>query len=779
MNGICQLAACPAGDIGCACINGDGCDAGGVCVDGLCKAQECIPGTEGCDCLAGGCRVGLTCSQNVCIDQSGRIGGACLSDGTCADNARCDTTQHPSVCVFCELGTIGCQCDADSCLPGLSCMNGHCSGDPEIQSRTIPANPVCHTPCQSDVTLDDGTTLTCESNGLLEGCLDGRTCQNGECIAEGEERRICLADAHCPSFMQCIQGYCYSNCEADADCDDGMGCHLTVCRKRCATNSNDCPDTMLCDAPDTELGYCMPRTSETGENVSSPQGTWALGTDALRFDPTTDELQVRIINDSQEPLEVMVSKIDHTLVRSDASKDLKHLANVPNCTSVNCPLWWLEMGVSGFITQGTTSQVLVPPRCIDNNSCPRFTVRIAPPGVDAVRWRGNLRFESKLGTRSVALSYAASPEGQWSGKMVYFANFDETGIDSIGEGAGRRIGWLDRDRSNVGGTAANEIEVANALIKQWEAFRNGGLSGGWEAMSAILSSTETEQWRWPSVKEDCVSQEGACYLYNSGSTGSLPIPYTTNLADEPIPAGSTVFPMAFNLYIPEETSPHVLEGRIVSEAALHYPGNPFVRLQFEADPSDESNCTRIGNHCVNFLQTKVAEGDDDGLTLSVSIGARHVGGSCDTPGFERRLIPWLVPGFDNGTTDVGGFAKRELCVDTRLPAYTDTTPEAVIENRSLARGNPIPDGEVIRRTVKLLDGAMIDQSRIFLLFRESYPSFLGGEDFHAYGYLLLERRGVQIDRADEDGDGVPDEFEGAQAPPLEGSNPASAVHCPR
>ncbi|MEL6188975.1 MAG: hypothetical protein AAFU79_30510, partial [Myxococcota bacterium] len=351
--------------------------------------------------------------------------------------------------------------------------------------------------------------------------------------------------------------------------------------------------------------------------------------------------------------------------------------------------------------------------------------------------------------------------------MVYFANFEDQGIDTSPLGTG----WLDRDRATIEGRSANELEVTNGLIKAWGAFRNGNMGGGWPEMAAILEATESEQWRWPSVVDECTAVGGACYLFSDGAVGGFPRTYVDDLLGEPIPAGSTVFPMAFNVYSPDPTKPTELKGRVASEEALHYPGNPAVTLRFAADPGDDASCAAdVQGHCVVFLQTATNAFEEDGLELEVDVGARYPkrpGQTC-VAGFAERTLPWLVPGFEEGTETVAGFPKQKWCVDLRLPNFKnpidDILPEIQVENRSLARGNPIPNGDVIRRHVRLLDGAMIDQSRIFLLFRETYPSFLGGESLKAYGYMILERRPVDIDRADDNGNSVPDAYEGALAP---------------
>ncbi|MEQ8981990.1 MAG: hypothetical protein RL846_28845, partial [Deltaproteobacteria bacterium] len=265
----------------------------------------------------------------------------------------------------------------------------------------------------------------------------------------------------------------------------------------------------------------------------------------------------------------------------------------------------------------------------------------------------------------------------------------------------------------------------------------------------------------------------------------FPRPYVTNLEASPIPTGSAVFPMAINVYAPDASAPEQLVGRVVSETALHYPGNPQVELTFEADPTDIAHCDpSITGHCVTFLQTSTGPGEPDGLTLDLAVGGRYPKSdavSCGA-GFVETRVPWLVPGFVRGTEIVGGFHERAWCVDMRLPGYETPIdrilPEVQVANRSLARGNPIPNGQVVQRRVQLLDGAMIDQSRIFILFRETFPSFLGGDDLTAYGYLMLERRPVDLDRADDNGNQIPDDYEGTVQPTaIAGIAGANAVQC--
>lgn len=770
--GVCEQSGCPAGDLGCVCQGGEDCNDDAICVDGYCKATDCTPGTTGCDCLAGSCKPGLSCEGSVCIDQTGRIGGPCFDNNTCMRNARCDTSVGDETCVYCDLGTLGCQCqDDDSCNPGLACTEGHCVGDETVHSRTEPDNPKCYTPCSRD--LDDATL--CDADGLLEGCADGLECTEGSCVPTDGDREMCFEDADCADFQLCIKGFCYSECEQDSDCDAGLACHAKVCRKRCTLSASSCSEGLTCESSDGQTGFCLPRAeSAGGSSAAPPPEGFELSNRYVRMSNVTTETRITFENFSDKFVTFTVTKNEHRALMRNGSLDEKRRIELDGeaCTGADCPLWWLELGEFGQISQDPTVEVKASPNCVSDDSCPVLFVRLPTGGgVDAIRWTGDLTIESPLGTERIELEYTERPEGQWDGKMVYFATFDDNGIDSE-QGIGR--GWLARDRDYVSGQPGvnTDLAVVNGLLLRWQAFRTGGMTGGWAEFKAVLTATEAEQWRFPSVKEDCRLKQGACYLYADNTAFALPRDYVTSVDNSPIPTGATTFPMVFNLHIPDENSPEVLTGRVDSNTALHYAGNPAVALRFQNDPGDTNGCDAdVTSNCVHFLEAPVQESGPKGLELEVAIGGRFPKPSNQScpQGFEEHTEPWLIPGFlGDARPDGNGFFQRTWCVDYRLPDYTspiaDILPEIRVDNSSLSRGNPIPDGQVLYRTVELLDGAMIDQSQLFLLFRERYPSFLGGEDLVAYGYMVLSRKPTDLDLADDNGNGTPDTYEGTVPP---------------
>ncbi|MEL6311926.1 MAG: hypothetical protein AAFQ17_06105, partial [Pseudomonadota bacterium] len=234
-----------------------------------------------------------------------------------------------------------------------------------------------------------------------------------------------------------------------------------------------------------------------------------------------------------------------------------------------------------------------------------------------------------------------------------------------------------------------------------------------------------------------------------------------------------------NIFIPEELEPDKLEGRVVSETAQHYAGNPKVSIDFDGNPADTATCSpSIRSNCVNFIED---------FELNVNVGGHYPAPSgsntCPT-GFEYSERPWLVTGFlDSAYQDpLSGRFYRGYCIDGRLPNYPVGSPEELAANMNLARSNPIPTGVPLERSIELLDGAMIDQTEIFILFRETFPSFLDDSDeITAYGYMVLKRQPVQIDEADLDpANGIPDQYEGSDPPMGLSSGAAeSAVACSR
>ncbi|MBM4372214.1 MAG: hypothetical protein FJ098_11200, partial [Deltaproteobacteria bacterium] len=413
--------------------------------------------------------------------------------------------------------------------------------------------------------------------------------------------------------------------------------------------------------------------------------------------------------------------------------------------AVDCPLFWLAVGPLGGVVPA--AEVLVGVEG-DGNS-----VQVHLEGGDggpSSKWDGRLEVvHPKFGAQTVVLSYSERPEGRWGGNLYYFANFGDKELAA----------WAATPETKNSQSLVDKVN--NAFIRRWFAFRKGNIS--WDEFLAVVMATRTESWRWPSVIEACGEANGACYPYDIDMDGV--VTYTTDTTTNPIPTGVVEMPFAMDLYTPDPAgAPEVLAGRIATEAALQYPGSPAVTLTFGADPS---GCQKeTGGACLVYI---------DGLQADVNLGGRYVTTSaddaCDTveAGYALASMPWLVPGFTRATeTDPGtGQAYRFECRDTWLPVNPgpggELTPEMADANLSLAGANPIPDARARRRTFQVVDGALVNQKRMFIIFRETFVSFLPADQqpFSAYGFMLLERQAADLDMEDANGNQVADTFEGS------------------
>ena len=464
--GICQLDSCPAGDVGCACLNGSECADDATCVDGFCKADSCIPGTEGCDCLAGSCNGSLKCeSGTVCVDRTGQKGGDCYDNGTCDRNLRCDDSIAPSVCIYCDLGSLGCQCnDDDTCSPGLACVEGFCVGDETVQDRTADPDATCYTPCTDNLVDSDGDSTYCD-DGLVEGCTDGLECNMGSCVTAGSDPDMCFTDSDCPFFQICAAGYCNVECSTNSDCGSGEYCQQKVCRKACSLDSADCDSGYSCQSDDGQSGFCYRSASSTGQVQEADAGGFYMEETIVEFNNSFVSTSITLVNESDAEVTFTLRKVEHDVLFNGEinSENLEDYGDTSTCSGASCPLWWIEMGESGRITAERDVRIRAPGNC--TSDCPRVTFRIANNGqaIDATRWRGVIEVQSDIGSDRIDLSYVTTPQGRWVGNVAYFANFEDRGIDT----EGGVTGWLDRsNRDDVSG-------VGNGLIQRWGAFRTG------------------------------------------------------------------------------------------------------------------------------------------------------------------------------------------------------------------------------------------------------------------------------------------------------------------
>lgn len=746
-NSVCTADSCVAGSTGCVCKDGYKCTtAGDTCQDGYCRPKECPAGQKNCACAGGGCAQGLVCRDNkVCVDGTGWVGGPCFSDGTCRKGTKCIS----GTCMPCNPGSKACACqDDDSCYPGLACENGLCVDEDSVGPKP-PAEKPCYTPCQSGLTDTDGTYRPCGPNGLMHGCIGDLKCADGSCVKEMALIPTCKTDIDCPDFQTCITGHCYSNCETNQDCNGDRVCHLYVCRVECSlSKKNACPASYACISGDGENGVCMPVKKMGKDTQKVMPGTFSLSKDSIKFSNVTTTAEFQITNNSNISRIFTIHKRSHVRYPSNADPDY---ADDPandgqDCDPAkNCPLYWLGIGNNGTPQKVQDLKITVP----GNGGTAVVTISQAGQA-NVPRWEGTLEVtNTKLGTQTVQMGYVESPNGRWVGQIHYLANFNDAGLDA----------WA--ATPDTRGNPTLLARVGNALVQRWGAFRTGNLS--WNDFLAVLKSTETGSWKWQSVKKDCPAPQGACYPFDNNSLG-LSV-YTSDLQSKPIPSGHSELPFAMNLYFPDTTKkPTEMKGMIDTKYALQYAGNPEITVELGGDPAKCQVKTPSGL-CLVFVNS---------VNADIYVGGRYITNSTDTAcskaaGFKQVKLPWLVPGFTKNTEvdPDSGLRYRYECRDTRLPwgKGVESTPsdEDLNRNISLSPGNPIPDGRTRRRRIELIDGALINQRNLFLIFRESYASFLPNDPkpFNAYGYVLLKREPANLDMKDDNGDGVPNAFDGS------------------
>ena len=744
---VCSADSCPAGQTGCACKDAYACTtAGDSCQGGFCRPVECPSGQQHCACAGGGCASGLTCRDGaICVDGTGWVGGPCFSDGTCKKGSRCQGGQ----CLPCTLGSTACACRDDAtCYPGLACSNGLCAYASTVV--TPPTDAPCYTPCSSDLVLSDGTYKKCGADRLLDGCVGGLVCKNGSCTKSGDTPPACVQDIECPNFQTCLAGHCYSNCKTNGDCTGGRVCHLHVCRQPCdMSGSAPCPSGYSCETADGVLGACTPVKSPAATAQTSVNGGFALDVTSFALSNVKTGGQVVITNNSPTAAKFTLRKRGHSRYKADGTVDS---ADDPANDGVDCdpakdcPLTWLKVGSNGN-NQAVQSLVVN----VDGNGGTSLLTFEGAGDAGVPRWAGSLEvIQATLGSRTVSLEYVERPDGRWEGTIQYFANFGDEGLSD----------WASTPDTKKNPTLL--AKVGNALVQRWGAFRTGNLS--WAEFQAVLQSVQTQSWRWPSVTADCKVQGGACYPYDNSALGLSVL--TSDLLSRPVPTGISELPFAANLYFPDPTGkPAHLEGMIDGSYALQYPGDPAVSADLGGDPSQCQ--AKSGPTCLVFVNSMHAD---------MFLGGRYATTSSDTqcsvrPGAGYRLVktPWLVPGFTSGTeVDAGsGLRYQYECRDARLPRGDGPTVEptqAVADaNLSLVPANPVPDARTRRRSIDIVDGALVDQRYLFLIFHETYPSFLPGDTtpFSAYGYVLLQRQPDDLDLADDDGDGVPNAYDGS------------------
>ncbi|MCB9661369.1 MAG: hypothetical protein H6726_27220 [Sandaracinaceae bacterium] len=625
----------------------------------------------------------------------GSGGARCFSNRTCLPGYICDSDDR---CRACDQGTAGCDCFGNgTCASGLRCEMDICTTG---TNRIVPQDPQCYSPCQTGFTDGDGTYRACSVEGLMEGCLDGFVCVNGSCAASAEDPApSCATDAECPDFQVCILGSCYSNCEYDSDCGGMARCYRHSCRVPCsAADSESCPDTTHCELTDSDFGYCMPSPEPTAAlSNSEVEGAFTLSATTVRMTNVDPGEVLTLTHDAPRSIDFTVRKVSHTVF----GDTLVH--------EENSPMPWLGVGAPGAVQNVQTYTVTVPAGST-GVSVELLNAQTGPPP----RWEGVLEVSSELGTRRVTIAYSRSTTGRWMGKVFYFTQFGDVGLDA----------WVN------GGPAS---AVDNALIQRWDALRRGDLSTF--EFESILTSTITESWRTASGP-GCGAV--ACYPSVTSNAGGAGLGVYSTDASDGVPSGIVELPIALDIRLDDATH---MTGRIATEESLQYAGDPEVRLAFEQDPTQCSNL-RLGT-CLGFLSD---------FSATIAVGGRYATTAGDSNcaassgAYEHTRTPWLVPGFlrDTAEDPETGVRYSYECRDDMQPFGLGSASL----NASLSGSNPIPDGRARVRQLQLVDGALVNQERMYVFFREDFEGeFVGGatSDFGAYGLMVLTRVNAELE----------------------------------
>ena len=695
-----------------------------------CDADRPCPDDDVCDddgaCVAG-CPVGsLSCP----CDDDGACGSAglvCGADDTCQDPA-------------CEQGSIDCGCTA-----ALTCGAGpdggvlRCDADFRVcrlvvDDSELPGVPLasCFTPCTESLALPDGSFRECRPDRLMAGCIAGLECVQGTCVGNGSNPSTCARPTDCPEFQTCMDGGCYSNCDSTDQCGAGGVCHLHVCRFECDTTS-PCATGFTCETFDGDSGVCLPVSPAAAQpstpvdeafvvsvddDSGNPAPASATDHESMTFNARFQKRTFRITNHAARSLPFTVTKLEEVHVGDDGREII----------TIN-PLFWLSMGERGDAQQQQAFTVTLQP-----GETKAFEV--ADPDNESLRyWEGRLKIGAPgLSSRELWLEYASDPDGQWSGTVHYFNNFDDDQINL----------WLNNK------TATNAALTKNALLVQWTNFRSNPLFT-LRQFSTLLKATREELWSQQATQNACdetfpnTITEQHCYLYADGAPGGQGVVvYTDDAAEKRIPTGKLEMPFAMNIAA-DPGNPGAFVGRIESARALQFPGNPELHLAF-GSAADE--CESDGDACIAAISE---------FSATVVLGGRHLlepGQSCATSSLVRTQTPWLLSDFLQGTAinASDGRRYRQECKESTFPFDAATTSLAARLNASLTDSNPIPDGRVRRRDLTLLDGVMVNQDTMILLVREAFDANLGNgtsnANFSTYGVIQLKKNDIEPSAAD-------------------------------
>jgi len=680
----------------------------------------------------------------------------------------------------CPPGVGGCAClESGACrLPSLACAEGRCVvGTARCEGGAcIPAEPRCWSPCDNDLWDEDGRVHRCEADGLIEGCVGDLTCDQGSCVppdllargpvvhaCEGDacvqrfelgdarltedecrnDPRCCLDAAGCPDHQVCIRGGCYSDCDADGDCSvEGARCVKHACRLPCAADTADarpCPSGQGCEAD----GWCRPTVAgdapldlHAGDFTVHP-GPGGLEDDDpvtlwLRPSATSSSFEIRNSGRQTEPF--LVRKATETVVDGEGRVQVRRASREES------PLAWLELGRPGATNRVDDLLIYVP-------AAGSVLVEVAGARRDELgRWQGVVEIvHDQWGVERVHLVYNEGLSGRWLGSAYYFGDFPDGTASCTGDCPIER--WM------AGRQSLEPLEeTGNAFVKAWARFRRGAYS--LVDLGYLTRAMLDGSWAQPRTRELCAEAgygpDTACALAPAPG-GRAVIPFTSDVTRDRIPSGLVELPLSLVLE-PEpepgavrscltatgEAPTGCLRGRIETRRSLQYPGDAQVTLRVEETPEEACGASGPGSCLVGLLPGPMAD---------LSAGARYVpAGAAGCPsGFSAEQTPWLPPGLG----PPGAGAARVECRDAEVP-LGPAVDRREVENASLAGANPVPDGQVLRRRLELVDGVIVEQGIMLLLLRERIGT--GG---WSYAYAVLQRQDAQPGEAEGQPPGGP------------------------
>lgn len=725
-------AVCLPGALGCRCTPTGGCDTGMRCTNGTC--QVCVEGTAGCGCKSdGSCSGALRCESGVCRGCVGKERCSCYGNNSCDVGLRCKiSTTTYSTCELCKGNDkVDCNCATDADCAGLACVNRRCIDLSKVNS--IPQNPVCYMPCEETIQKQDGTLLDCDPRyKLAKGCPAGQSCREGSCVDSDATKLassaypFCQVDSDCMKWQACLHGRCYSTCQTNAQCQSGFSCFYYVCRRKCNVRKDQCQQWESCQTSGADDGVCMPKSPgfDPKPKQTSTPGTFKIATVSLEFSATNTTQIIVLTNKSNVPSSFALTRTRDSLGTAK-------------------PLFWLKFDLCKTYNANRDTCTAFEGR---PSSAETFVLKDVQPNQPLIiqvsnaqgkpkatsAYNGVLTLRSQtLGKQDISVLFRDSATGQWKGQMISFGNFNDD-----------KIGLFPANNTT-------EIRsIPNALLQLWLNLKRNQIT--FAQFSAALRSIREGTWTLKKVQQDCktlfstqASEDVVCYPFNN-KKGYEILSFSQRQA--PVPSAPSELTFAVNV---KESNGDRLEGRIDSTQTLHYPGHPWISFEFTKALKS-----------ARFVPIK-------SFGSTIDMGGRYqptTGQGCAAGSYRQASFPWLVPGFALGSEPAPGslFRQRSTCrmADVPLPIPSNATAEqrnAIQQNNmSLSSANPIPNGWRLRRKLELVDGALIDNQYLFVLYRERFASFFQsssaqntlGNDFVSYGYMLLIRSPQTLQASD-------------------------------